>query len=227
MNDKPKGDEKNLDRNKDLEQYIDIFKIISSEADILIENNCYDAIQFYAIILCYLNYYDYSYFLTILHTLFVDEEKCKVLYEILLIYFSYFLNPINQDFDFFDKFIDYCASNKEFNSFENGLNYIRDIETFISVINITKDKIVDKYATPKGSFRPIILNDDLEIIKKQKNKEMETIIPAIKSIKDYSKEKKVLLVYFTSSFWIKLLREYNIPDYVNIKYCYKLREIFF
>jgi hypothetical protein len=36
-------------------------------------------------------------------------EKPEVLYEILLIYFSNFLNPINQNFDFFVKFFDYCA----------------------------------------------------------------------------------------------------------------------
>ena len=213
MNDKPKDSEKNMDRKKELEQYIDIFKDISSEADNLIKSNEYNPIQFYAIILCYLNYYDHSNFDLILPKLFA--EKPEVLYEILLTYFSNFLNPINQDFDFFAKFIDYCASKKDFNSFKNGLNYIKDIETFITVINETKETIIGKYVTSNNSFEPIKLKGNLKLIKKD-NKEMEAIIPAIESIIKYSEEKKVLLIYFTSNFWIKILKEYNISDDINI-----------
>ena len=81
----------------------------------------------------------------ILSKLQIIAKKPEVLYEILLLYCSHFLKPIYQNLDFFVKFIDYCATQKEFNSFKNGLNYIRDIETFITVINKTKESIVDKY----------------------------------------------------------------------------------
>jgi hypothetical protein len=56
---------------------------------------------------------------------------------------------------------------------------------------------------------------------------MKDIIPALESIISYYKEKKVLLVYFTSNIWSKLLNKYNIPDDINIKNCYELRKIFF
>ena len=225
MNNNSKDNEKNLDRNKDLEKYIDTFKAISSEAENEIKTKGYDPIQFYGIILCYLNYYDHTNFIEALKKIFA--ENSEVLYEILLIYYSHFLNSINQDFDFFVQFIEYCASKKEFKSFKNGLNYIRDIETFISVINKTKETIVEKYVTSTKSFEPIKLAANLDLIKKPKNKEIEAIIFEIRSIKDYSKEKKVLLVYFTSTFWIKILKDYNIPDEINIKNCYELRKIFF
>ena len=181
-----------MDRNKDLEKYIDTFKGISSEAENVIKANGYDPIQFYGIILYYLNYYDHTNFIEVLKKIFA--ENSEVLYEILLVYHSYFLNSINQDFDFFVQFIEYCASKKEFKSFKNGLNYIRDIETFITVINKTKETIVENYVTSNNSFEPIKLKADLDLIKKPKNKEIEAIILEIRSIKDYSKEKKVLLV---------------------------------
>ena len=224
MNNNTKDNQKNMDRNKDLEQYINIFENITSEADNLININNYESIQFYGIILCYLNYYNNKNFQTIVQKLFT--EKWKILYEILLIYFSHFLNPINQNLDFFLKFIYYTISKKEFTNFENGLNYIRDIETFIIVIEKTKETIFDKFIASSNSFKPIKLKSNLELKKKEKNKEMEAIIPAIKSIFNFSQEKKVLLVYFTSNFWIKILKDYNIPDKDNIKYCYELREIF-
>ena len=225
MNNKVKYKEKNIDRDKDLEKYINIFKDISSEADFLINSNDYESIQFYAIILCYLNYYDNNNFRKIFQKLFI--EKWDILYEILLIYFSHFITPINQNLDFFVKFIFYTASKKEFNIFENALKYIRDIETFIIVMDKIKEKIVEKYITSKDCFRPIKLKASLELKKKEKNEEMKNIIQTIKSIITYNKGKQVLLVYFTSNFWKKLLKEYNVPDEDNIEICYKLRKIFY
>ena len=222
MNAKKKDNEKNMDRTEELEQYRETFKNISSEVDTLINRNSYDPIQFYAIILCYLNFYDHDNFIKVLQKLI--SENCQVLYEILLIYFSHFLNPINQHLDFFVNFIDYCASNKEFEDFENGLNYIQDIETFITVINKTKEKIFDKYVAGNKTFKPIKLKANLSIIKT--GKEIDTITSEMREINSYSKEKNVLLVYFTSNFWIKILKDYNIVDQINIKNCYELRTIF-
>ena len=187
MNNKSKDNEKNMDRNKELELYINNFKEISSQAESLINNNSYDAKQFYGIILCYLNYYDINNF----HKLFkkLYEEKWEVLYEILLLYFSHFLNPVLQDCDFFLKFITYSIS-KEFKIFEKALEYIRDLEIFVVTIEKTKDIIYDKYANSGDSFNPIKLEAELVLTKKEKNKEMKTINDSIKSINDFSKKKK-------------------------------------
>ena len=209
----------NMDRNRDLEQYIQIFRNISSDADNLINRNSYDFIQFYGILLCYSHNYDYDNFITILQKLFA--EKCEALYEILLIYCSHFFNPIIQQFDFFTQFIGYCASKKEFKDIKIVLNYIRDIETFIAVINETKDKIVESYA--KDSFEPIKLGCDLDLIKKEKNEEIDNIIKAIESIISYSKEKNVLLVYFTSTFWKRILEGYASAAFLSKTNTFSIR----
>ena len=225
MNNKTKDNEQNIDRNKDLDKYIQNFNDISSEANNLINSNNYDPIQFYGIILCYLNYFDNDNFQIIFRKLF--EEKSNVSYEILLIYFSYFSNPINQNIDFFVKFIDYSLTKNDYKYFEIGLNYIRDIETFIVVIEKTKETIFEKFINTSNCFQPIKLKASLENIKKEKNEEMSAIIDAIKSINNYSKQNKVLLVYFSSYFWIKLLKDNNIVNTVNIKNCYELRQLLF
>ena len=301
MNNKAKDNEKNLDRNVELKQYIDKFKEIYSEADDLITKKGYDNIEFYSIILCYFNYYapqtkepeikapqkkefatkdevDSSSnkesnkeinFLTIFKKLL--EGDSKDLYEILLIYNSHFLNPINQDLNFFIDFIDYCVKNKDFQTFEKGLNYVTDIETFVRVINKTKEDIVKAYINiNKSPFKTIELKDNLKLKKNEKGEEIDFIIGEIKSINNYygvpkntsskdtsskdtssndtsskdtsskdtsskdtssngtspSKEKKKLLVHFTSNFWIKILKDYNIPNGKNIENCFKLRETF-
>jgi len=78
--------EKNMDRNKKLENYNSHFCRIASEVNNLIKTNNYNynTIQFYGIIFCYFNYYDYNNFLIHFNNLY--EENREALYEILLIY---------------------------------------------------------------------------------------------------------------------------------------------
>ena len=80
--------------------------------------------------------------------------------------------------------------------------------------------------TSNNSFEPIKLMANLDL-QKREGKEIDAIISQIRSINKYSKDKKVLLVYFTSTFWIKILKDYNLPDQNNITKCHELREIFF
>ena len=185
---------------KKWEKYKSFFSQISLEVDNIIKTNDYDPIQFYSIIFCYLNYYDYDNFLKMFNILYTQNKD--ILYEILLIYFSHFINPINQNLDFYVSFLNYTASKKELTIFENGLNYIRDIETFIIVIDKIKELIIVKYAILSKSFKPLKLKDNLELIEEPKNKEIKALISSIKSIIIFSKDKNVLLVYFTSNFWI-------------------------
>ena len=217
---KEKKNEKNMDRKKELDSYVSIFSTISSKADDIIKNNAYDPIQFYGIIFSYLNFYDYENFKKCFEKLY--KEKCETLYEILLIYYSNFLNPINQDLTFFGNFIEYTIKNKEFNLFENSLNYIIYIETFINIIEKKKEKIIEKY---NNEFKIIEIKDDLKVNKKEKRAEIKNIIEAIKSIINFSKEKQKLLIYLNSNFWINILKHYNEPDALNIDICFELREL--
>ena len=191
-----------MDRKKDLSNYLSAITKISSEADILIKNNKYDEINFYGILLSYLNYYDY---------------------EILNIYYSNFLNQIIQDTKFFENFFEYTIKNKEFDIFENSLNYILDIETFVDIINKKKAKIFQKFG--ESTFKTIKIKSNLEIIKKPEGKEIENIISMIELFFDFSKNKNKLLIYFSSNFWINILKHYKEPNAINIDICFKLREL--
>ena len=162
MNTIPKDNEKNMDRKSYLKEYISEFQTIKSEADKLIDNNNYSTIEFYGIILCYFNFYDYQTFSSIINELF--NKKSNDLYEILLIYNAHFKYPINQDLYFINKFIKYSILNKEFSVFEKVLNYIRDIDTFINVIEKNKEEIFHKYIKSDNSQK-----NDKYIIKLDKN----------------------------------------------------------
>lgn len=95
----------NTDRDKNLDLYLDNFQQIFLNADNIINYYEYDAINFYGIILCYLNYYEEeTNFSSDLKKLY---ERENLLYEILVIYYSHFINPINQDVNFYNKFLGY------------------------------------------------------------------------------------------------------------------------
>ena len=189
MNEKPKDNEKNMDRKSNLEEYKSNFKLIQSEADKLIENKNYKIREFYGIILCYLNFYDLESFSSIINKLFIKNQND--LFEILLIYNAHFKYPINQDLDFLNQFINYTL-NKEFSVFEIGLNYIRDIETFINIICKNKEKIFERYNSQK--FDKIIKLDNLKFKQAAEIKDMkpqlnvENKSNCLKTIKEYREE---------------------------------------
>ena len=139
MNENQRENEKNKDREQFLKDYIPKFKSIISETDEIIINNNYNFIEFYGIILCYLNYYDYETFSLVINDLY--NKKPEDLYEILLIYNTHFQNPINKNCEFFNKFISYIIANKDFTNFKKGLNYIEYIETFLNIIEKNKEAI--------------------------------------------------------------------------------------
>ena len=135
--------EKNLDRKDYLRDYSTIFEKIASEADEIIKSNNYDSVEFYGIILSYLNYFDYKQFLASIKDL--SNSNQKELYEILIIYNRNFINPIKQNLDFFNKFIKYTIEKKNYSYYQIGLKYIKDIEDFLNVINTNKEEINNNY----------------------------------------------------------------------------------
>ena len=162
MNINQKDNEKNMVRDSFLEKHKNIINSIISEAD----NYKYDAIEFYGVVLSYLNFYDYDNFSKIINELF--KSKAEKLFEILLIYNSHFkFHPINQDFDFFNQFIEYTILNKKYEFFERGIKYIRDIETFIKIIEKNKDNYFKKYIKDNKDYLKYIikLDDNLKSIK--------------------------------------------------------------
>ena len=138
------NEEKNTDRDKDLASYLNIFNQIYSKANNLIEENKYDSISFYGVIFCYLSSYNKENFSKIIKDF--SEGNAIILYEILIAYYSHFKNPLNQNLEFYNDFVEYTINNKKsYDVFERALNYINDIETFLYVINKNKNAIFEKY----------------------------------------------------------------------------------
>ena len=232
-NENLKDNEKYMDNNAFFKNYSTDFNKIKSEADILINSNNYKIMEFYGIILCYLNYYEYDNFCSIINKLY--NQKPENLYEILLTYNAEFKYPINKDFEFLNNFINYAILNKEFSVFEKGLNYIRDIGTFLEVIEKNKEEIFKKY----NKLDNIITLDNLkfnkaQITQSQESKPMKippanintisqnltkeykelrdyfkSVIKNIKSIICFSKENNTFLIYFTNNFWKYILYYFN------------------
>ena len=146
MNGNPKDNEKNMDRKGHLKDYTSIFSDIKSESDNLIESFNYEIIDFYGLILCYLNFYDYDNFSEVINEL--SKKNPEDLYEILLIYSSHFKYPIHQNTEFFIGFIKYAILNKDFPVFLNGLKYIKDLEVYINVIDENKEDFYNRYIMP-------------------------------------------------------------------------------
>ena len=120
MNENPNDNEKNMDKKPYLKNYIKTFNSI--KYDEIISKYKYKTIEFYGVVLSYLNFYDYEKFSLIIDNLSKKKSK-KDLYEILLIYHSHLKSPINQDINFFGNFIKYIIENKEFSMFEIGYIY--------------------------------------------------------------------------------------------------------
>ena len=163
------NNEGNIDRKQKLKNYKDIFdNIIKKEAEQLINDNNYNFVEFYGIILCYLNYYDNNNFCYLIKEL--SKKNAQDLYEILLIYHTHLINPLEQDDFFLNKFIEYSIDKKKFKFFQIGLNYIKDVEILIKILEKNKEKIYNiffKSENSKDTEKYIIKIDKNIKIKKE------------------------------------------------------------
>ena len=238
INEYKKNNEKIVGYVKNLEFYSSKFEEIISESEHIIEENNYDPVYFYGIILCYLNYYDYKNYSKVEKELL--DKRPEILYKILWIYHTYMINAINLNFNSLNKFIRFLIREKDFLSFKTGLNYIRDLETFISIINENKELYYKEYFRHEKDSRKCIITmnknirlknkenseNDENIIKKaeiekeslkENNKNINNnyedkrykIISEIKSIINFCGYNETIIVNFSSEFW-KYLLYYDI-----------------
>ena len=255
------NEEENTDREKDLKKELKSFRDIYSNAKDIIEERGYDKIHFYGVLFCYLHYYDKTNFPKMIEEF--SEGNSDILYEILIQYYSHFMNPLKQSQKFYNGFIAYALKkDKELKIFKRVLNYIEDIESFLFAINSNIGKIFQAYE--KFKTDPIKMNASLKLVKykvenckkvgKEENKSNEisddeseisnqddtkgledaekienecgTIIKLIEEIIKFSHKEKILAIYLKSTFWINLIKEYNIPDWENINNIFKLRMLY-
>ena len=161
------NDDENNDKIDDLKKNLKSFKDIFSNArDILDESN-YNPIHFYGILFCYLHFYEEKNFPKIVEEFSVGNAK--ILYEILIHYYSHFINPLKQNQKFYDDFIQYVLEeNKEIKEFKKIINYIEDIETYLFVINKHKETIFKKYKELRSE--PLEMDASLKLLKHKKDK---------------------------------------------------------
>ena len=91
---------------------------------------------------------------------------------------------------------------------------------------IDKEKIVKNKISSDEDSEISDEGDLNEIHSIETETECNTIIKLIYEIIEFSYKERLLVVYLPSSFWINLIKEYNIPDLENIKNCYNLRELY-
>ena len=223
------NEEGNTDRDKDLAIELNTFNTIYSNANSLIEENKYDAIRFYGIIFCYLCSYDKENFPKIIKDF--SEGNAKILYEILILYYSHFKVPLNQETEFYNNFVKYAINKgKDYEIFNRIINYIDDIETFLYVINENKIEIFNKYDDLKKE--PIKLSSNLKLIKKEYNEnkkiktELDNIITIVEKLIEYSNNISILAIYLKTGFWKYILKQYSKPDLTYIDNCYRIRDLF-
>ena len=224
--------EKIIDRKEYLKNYTSKFNEILLEADKLINNNNYDIIDFYGIILSYLNYYDYENFSLVLDKLFAKNSIN--LFEILIIYNTHFTNPINQNIEFLNKFISYTINNKAFSIFRITLSYIEYIEDIIFIIEHNKEKIFEKYNSENNDRNIIKIGNNIKFKNEKslqesnnnKNKLFLETIKNINSIINFSKSKNTFFIYFNIDFWNYILNYFQNLEQINIWICFEFRKIF-
>lgn len=96
LNENPKDIAKNMDRPPFLKEYTSKLKEIKSKVDTIIKNNEYNPIDFYGILLCYFNYYDYENFTSIIKKLYKKNQKIYYMkyYLFIMIILLILLNKI-------------------------------------------------------------------------------------------------------------------------------------
>jgi len=258
------NEEENNDKINDLKKQVDSFRNIYSDSHNILEENKYNPIYFYGVLFCYLHYYDKDNFPKMIKEF--SEGNSNTLYEILIQYYSHFMNPLKQNQNFYNNFVKYTLLKKkmDLDNFKLILNYIEDIETFLFVINSNIEEIFERYDELKTN--PMKITSSLKLVKKKienlkkieiekKEKKIEedsgdegdiseeddrkglddvdkienecdNIIKLIKGIIDFSYKERSLAIYLKSTFWINLIKEYNIPDWENINNIFKLRKIY-
>jgi len=196
-----------------LEKYNDYFDDICDKAEDLITSNSLDKIDFYGLILCYLNNYFTEKFNEQFKKLY--KENKSILFEVILKYKSYFKKEINLGIDIQNEIIRF-SSTKDFSVFKNSaLFYLKDINTFLDIIEKNKEELIKI-----KNFEPIEVGqiENIERI------DIEKVIEKMKSIIEFSKEKKILLINFKYNFWDSMAKNYSGISIKNIELCYRIRE---
>ena len=178
-----KESQKNEINNENIQKFKDTFQEICDKSENKIKENLDIITDYYGLILCYLNNYNFPKFSEIVKHLYAQDST--ILFQILLTYKSYFKKDIKVDEKLLDEFIEYTAG-KTYNELtESGLIYLKNLKLFLKIINKNKEKLIDI-----ENFKPIQSTNHLE--NKIAQKDLNEIIELLNDIMEFSNEKKYL-----------------------------------
>jgi hypothetical protein len=101
----------------------------------------------------------------------------------------------------------------------------KKIENLKKVGKEEKDKKIKEDSDDEGDISDEDDRKGLDDADKIEN-ECGNIIKLIKGIIAFSNKERILAIYLKSTFWINLIKEYNIPDWENINNIFKLRILY-
>ena len=210
--DKP-GQKDNIDKDILLKYKFDFEQICENPEDIVSKCSL-KKIDFYGLILCYLNNCRFDKYNEMYEKLYKDDKE--ILFDIMFKYKLYFKKQIELTENLLNEIIKFAIT-KGFKIFkEDGLYYLKDINTFIEIIENNKEEIIKL-----KDFIPV------EISKVGENEKIdfEKIYSKIEEIINFSKEKKIVLIHFKPLFWESLSKKISGISRENIELSYNFRNL--
>lgn len=210
--DKP-GQRDNIDKDILLKYKFD-FEQICENPEEIISKYTLQRIDFYGLILCYYNNCRFEKYRELFDNLYKADKN--ILFDIMLKYKLYFKKQIDLNESLLNEIIKYSTT-KEFKAFkEDGLYYLKDINSFIDIINNNKNEIIKI-----KEFTPI----EIPKIGEGEKIDYEKIYSKIEEIINFSKENKIILIFFKLYFWESLAKKYSEIRRENIEICFKLKNL--
>ena len=183
---------------ENLTKYKFDFDSILESLEEIISKFSFNLIDFYGLILCYLNICNNEKFRELFDKLAKKEESKKILFEVMLTYKLFFKKQFDINEDILSEFIKY-ATKKDFTIFkEDALFYLKDINTFIEIIEKNK---ADIFKIKKFEPIEVLKIKDDEVIK------FGIINPKIELLTAFSKNQKKLLIYLNENFWENIAKK--------------------
>ena len=127
--------------NANLQKFKETFQDICDKSENIVKINPDISTNYYGLILCYLNNYDFQKFSELVKHLYAQDST--ILFQILITYKSYFKKDIKVEKKILDEFIKFTAG-RIFNDLtSSGLIYLKNLKIFLRIIKNNMEKLIN------------------------------------------------------------------------------------
>ena len=198
-----------------LKEYELKFQQIYKDSKNIISKYSLNNIDFYGLILIYLNNNCFDRYKNVFEELYTNNKN--ILFEIMLKYKCYFNNQIELSKEVLNEIIKFSLT-KDFQTFEKcGLFYLNDITNFIDIILVNKNEIIKM-----KDFIPI----EIPKIKDKEIIDFNLMKQKIEEIIEFSTDNNKLLIFLNGYFWESMSKYYSNISKENIEFISNLRILF-